>query len=146
MKLTIELIPSTQFNNNVRSLVSRQEWHRIRKNVYRTYGNKCAVCGAPGRLNAHEIWNFDEATSVQSLAGMICLCDLCHHVKHIGFAKILASQGKLNFDSVVEHFMSVNCCGVQEFLEHEREAFRLYGERSTRQWKLDISNLAKWTK
>jgi hypothetical protein len=70
--------------------------------------------------------------------GFIALCDLCHHVKHIGLAGILAKQGKLDYELVVKHFMMVNSCDRKTFEEHKNEAFRQWGERSQHEWHVDL--------
>jgi hypothetical protein len=138
LKLTIELVPQTSWYSNMRSLVTRSEWDKIRKNAYAEYGHKCGICGASGKLNCHEIWDYDDKTHFQNLAGFIALCDLCHHVKHIGLAGILADQGKLDYDAVVEHFMKVNDCNRKVFEQHKIEAFAQWRERSQHQWTVDL--------
>ena len=45
-KLTIELVPATCWQTNVRSVVKKSEWDKIRKRVYKEAGHKCEVCGA----------------------------------------------------------------------------------------------------
>ena len=63
---------------------------------------------------------------------------LCHHVKHIGLAGILASQGKLDYEKVVEHFRKVNECDRKTFEEHKKQAFAQWRERSRYEWKVDL--------
>ncbi|EQD31721.1 hypothetical protein B2A_13732, partial [mine drainage metagenome] len=58
--LFVDLVPQTAWFTNVRSAVSRGDWDRLRKHVYVRAGNKCEVCGASGRLEAHERWEYDE--------------------------------------------------------------------------------------
>jgi len=110
LKLTIELVPSTSWYDNLRKYTSKEDWDKIRKRTYAEYGNRCGICEAEGRLNCHEIWEYDDKKHIQRLVGFIALCDMCHHVKHIGLAGILASEGKLDYEKVVEHFMKVNNC------------------------------------
>src|SRR5438132_594011 len=110
LKLTIDLVPRTSWYQNLRTAVGRPEWDRIRRQAYADYGHRCGVCGAAGMLNCHELWAYDDTSHVQRSAGFIALCTLCHHVKHIGHAGILASQGKLDFNTIIAHFMHVNAC------------------------------------
>jgi hypothetical protein len=143
LKLTIELVPSTSWYNNVRSAVPRSTWNKLRKKTYADYGCKCGVCGAEGRLNCHEIWEYDDERYVQRLSGFIALCDMCHHVKHLGRAGILAAEGKLDYEKVVEHYMRVNGCDRQAFEEHRATAFRQWRERSRVEWAVDLSLLQR---
>jgi 5-methylcytosine-specific restriction endonuclease McrA len=138
MKLEIELVPATTWEANLRKVLSQSEWDKIRKKAYADYGYKCGICGVSERLSCHEIWNYDDINHIQTLKGFIALCDMCHHVKHIGRAGILAREGKLNYSKVVEHFMNVNNCDLATFKKHREEAFKQWAERSTYEWKVDI--------
>ena len=89
-------------------------------------------------MNLHEIWKYDDAKYMQKLEGFVLLCKMCHHVKHIGLAGILASQGKLDYRKVIEHFCKVNHCTGKEFEEHKTEAFKIWERRSTHHWKQDF--------
>ncbi|MEJ7872263.1 MAG: hypothetical protein WKF67_08375 [Rubrobacteraceae bacterium] len=41
------------------------------------------------RLECHEEWEYDEATGVQRLSGLVALCTRCHQVKHWNWARTL---------------------------------------------------------
>lgn len=139
LKLTIELVPSTSWYNNLRKVIPKGEWNKIRKQVDAEYGHKCGVCGTDsGKLNCHEIWEYDDHNHEQRLKGFIPLCDLCHHVKHIGRAGILASEGKLDYEKIVQHFMKVNGCDREIFEKHKEQAFAQWRERSRYEWKVDL--------
>ncbi len=84
LKLEAELVPSTSWFNNMRKVVPKAEWDRIRKRTYAEYRHRCGICSYEGRLNCHEIWHYDDHNYVQKLEGFIALCGLCHHVKHLG--------------------------------------------------------------
>lgn len=62
LKLKIELVPSTSWYDNLRKYTLKQDWDKIRKKAYANYGYRCGICGAEGRLNCHEIWEYDEKT------------------------------------------------------------------------------------
>lgn len=138
LKLTIELVPKTSWYESLREEMPRAEWDRLRKRTYAAYGQKCGICDAKGRLNCHEIWEYDDHNHVQKLEGFITLCNMCHFVKHIGFAGILAQNGKLDYGKVVEHFMEVNQCDRATFEEHREKAFAQWRERSTHEWEVDL--------
>ena len=60
LKLKIELVPHTSWYKNLRKMLPKSEWDKIRKGTYAEYGHKCGICGANGRLNCHEIWKYDD--------------------------------------------------------------------------------------
>jgi 5-methylcytosine-specific restriction endonuclease McrA len=98
-KLTIELVPQTSWFKSMREIVSRSVWDKIRNQAYASSNQACVICGyTEGRLNCHEIWEYDDQKHIQKLIGFIALCDMCHHVKHIGKARVLADEGKLNYE------------------------------------------------
>ena len=114
------------------------QWKIIREKAYADYGFECGICCAPGRLECYEIWEYDAKKHIQLLGGFIALCSLCHKVKHIGNTQILASQGKLDLESVMEHAVRVNGCSRQEFEAHRRLAFQIWRERSQHTWTVDL--------
>ncbi len=46
LKLTIELVPTTSWYDNLRKVIPISEWDKLRKRVYAQYGHRCGVCGA----------------------------------------------------------------------------------------------------
>ena len=141
-RLTSELVPETAWFKSIREVLSRAEWDRIRKHAYAEHENKCAICGYSGRLNCHEIWEYDDVEHIQKLTGFIALCDLCHHVKHMGRANMLAEEGKLDFDKVVAHFLEVNDCNEEALDEYMDEVFQQWEERSKYKWTTDFGKYA----
>ena len=142
LELQIELVPLSSWWGSFRNKIPRKKWDEIRKKIYSKYGYKCGICGAKGRLNCHEIWEFDDEKHVQKLIDFIPLCNRCHFVKHIGMAEILASEGRLSYERIVEHFMKINRCGRETFERHKREAFTKWSERSKYEWKIDLGKHA----
>jgi hypothetical protein len=138
LKLLIELVPSTSWYDNLRKVLPQEEWDKIRKKSYKDAGYKCTICSVQGKLNCHEVWNYNDETHVQKLEGFIAICDLCHHVKHIGLAGILSSKGELDYEKVIEHFMKVNECDRRNFDEHKKRAFEKWHERSKHKWHMDL--------
>lgn len=138
LRLEIELVPKSSWYDNLRKHTSKENWDRIRKDAYAKYGYRCGICGADAELNCHEIWEYDNENQIQKLKGFIALCDMCHHVKHIGLAGILASEGKLDYEKVIEHFMRVNNCDRATFEEHCERAFDEWRRRSKHQWQVDL--------
>jgi len=138
LKLTIELVPRTSWYNNLRKCMSKGDWDKIRKKTYDEYRHRCAVCGSGQRLNCHEIWEYDDKKHVQKLVSFIALCNMCHFVKHIGLTEILASEGKLDYEKVVEHFIKVNKCDRKSFEQHRRISLDEWRKRSEHEWHVGL--------
>jgi hypothetical protein len=144
LKLKIELVPKTSWYNNLRNLLPRSLWDKIRKETFDYYNHKCGICGAEGKLNCHEIWEFDDKNHIQKLRGFSALCDMCHYVKHFGFAtKVLIPEGKLDYKKLVEHFVKVNNCDEKTFSEHVKESFEEWRRRSKHKWYVDLGKYKK---
>jgi hypothetical protein len=131
--LTLELVPKSTWHVNVRSLLPGESWTLLRRHAYEQAGRRCAICGVTGRLEAHEIWSFDDSSGVQQLEGLTALCSDCHEVKHFGLAEV-RGRGRHAF----EHLMHVNGWQPEEATNHIADAFLLWQERSARAWQVDI--------
>lgn len=145
MKLTIELVPQTCWFANVRSIVSRSEWDRLRQISYKKANYKCEICSGTGLnqgkrwpVECHEIFEYDDATHLQTLVGLISLCPRCHMVKHMGRS---ISVGKAHEAS--NHLQEVNDWTLSQAKDYVVNAFKQYHERSGHQWKLNASILVE---
>jgi hypothetical protein len=137
LRLTIELVPQGLWGINLHK--SGSAWDKLRKQVYAQYSYRCGICQTENAtLSCHEIWQYDDALHIQKLNGFIALCTMCHHCKHMGRARILASEGKLDFNKVVEHFIRVNQCSFEEYEVHRKEAFKTWKERNKYAWTTDF--------
>ncbi len=139
LKLTIELVPEKSWFRSLRDHTDREDWDKIRKQTYDKYEHECGVCGeTEGRLSCHETWEYDDKKHLQKLVGLIALCDMCHHVKHMGPARKLADRGKLDYRQVEEHFMKVNNCDKSTLVKHRTESFEQWRKRSKYEWQIDL--------
>ncbi|HEY2704329.1 MAG TPA: HNH endonuclease [Candidatus Dormibacteraeota bacterium] len=142
-RLTAERTPSSCHCSNVRSSVSEGRWDTLRRRVYRRYGSRCAICagvGAGHPVEAHEVWEFDEAERVQRLAGMMALCPDCHEVKHYGRALRLGRG-----DRVTAHLARVNGWSEAEVEAHLGDAAEVWRRRELiEDWALDLAGLAEY--
>jgi len=139
-KLTVELVPQSQWEFNLRSELRPRDWDKVRKATYAAAGYKCEVCGGVGRkhpVDCHEIWMYNDANHVQSLMGLIALCPSCHEVKHFGLAVHLGNEARAR-----RHLGKVNGWTPAQVEEHLQRAFQTWRERSKSQWSLDISWIA----
>lgn len=137
--LTVELVPSSSWFNNVRAVVTKKQWDYIKSQVASKAYSLCEICGGTGPkhpVECHEIWNYDNKNSIQKLEGMIALCPDCHMVKHIGLAQMRGRKVR-----AMQHFMQVNNLTWSEAEAAVNDAFKVWSERSQKKWKLDISSL-----
>ncbi|NCO97290.1 MAG: HNH endonuclease [Candidatus Aenigmarchaeota archaeon CG_4_10_14_0_8_um_filter_37_24] len=146
MKLYVELVPKTCWYENLRKVLPKKEWDKIRKDAYSKAGHKCEICGVSGRLNCHEIWEYDDENNIQSLKGFQALCDDCHMIKHIGFVNIQISKGvwlETKLVDLAKHFIRVNNVGSDEFKKHVDNAFDVWEKRSRKKWKTNLGEYGK---
>lgn len=141
MKLTIELVPSTSWCNNVRSQVSKSEWDRLRKTSYKKAGYKCEICGDTGinqgynwPVECHEIWEYNDEIKTQTLKGLISLCPHCHKTKHVGLAEI-----NNELDIVLNQLVKINDMTLNEASKYISQSFEIWRKRSQHNWNVDIS-------
>jgi hypothetical protein len=147
LKLAVELVPKTAWNQSLAKLLPRSVWNTIREGIIEEHGKRCRICGEEeGTMNLHEMWEYNDVNHIQKLGGFILLCSMCHHVKHIGLAGILANQGKLDYNEVIKHFCKVNNCSEKEFEEHVDNAFKIWRERSQHQWKQNFGKYKEFIK
>lgn len=140
--LSIELVPSSSWLNNVRAILTRKQWDVLRKQVYEQAWNICQICegvGSKHPVECHEIWSYDDKTLIQKLEGMTALCPDCHMVKHMGLAQI-RNKG----DRALKHLMKVNKLKKKDADIYVANSFAKWAERSSKNWKLDISFLERY--
>lgn len=138
-KLTIELIPASNWFNNVRKTHAGSTWDRLREACYVRAGHRCEICNGVGRrhpVECHEIWEYDDKFHIQKLLGLIALCPGCHEVKHIGLA---LKKGPVAFQRAYERLAKVNQWPdwlVEGYIERQ---FAIHDIRSQFKWTLDLS-------
>jgi hypothetical protein len=140
--LSIELVPSSSWLNNVRHILTKQQWAILRQQVASKAYDICQICGGVGPkhpVECHEIWSYDEGTLIQKLEGMIALCPNCHMVKHIGFAEVLGLQKQ-----AIQHFKKINGLTQKQAMSEIKEAFQVWEARSKKKWILDLSSLKEY--
>jgi hypothetical protein len=140
--LNLELVPSSSFFNNVRAILTKKQWDILKDNVASKAYNICEICGGVGPkhpVEIHEIWHYDDISLIQKLEGMIALCPNCHSVKHFGLAQM---QGR--GEKALNHLIKINKISKKEAEEYIIEAFKIWKERSSKTWKLDISILESY--
>lgn len=145
IKLSIELIPASNFYNNIRSIVKKSQWDTIRKESYEKANHKCEICGETGKeqgykntVECHEIWSYDFKTKKQTLTGLISLCVRCHLCKHMGRAFAIGKQAE-----VFAHMEKVNNWNHKELVTYLKDIFIEHKKRSKIKWTLNLDFLVK---
>lgn len=143
MKLEFELVPETCFYVSLRSVLLPNLWDIVRREAYARAGGRCMICGAPqSRLEAHEVWSYDEASAVRKLENVVAICRDCHETIHIG-----RTQLKGDAEKAERHYMKVNGVSYAEMRKAMGEANEAQRRRNKiDDWKLDLSYLKKFTK
>ena len=136
MKLNFGLVPDGCWYTNLRSALPKEVWDRLRRAAYARAGGRCHICGAKGRLEAHEVWSYDDERHIQRLETVIAVCPACHEVIHIGRTSLLGNEPRAQ-----EHYMRVNGCSQSEYHDALGKAMREHAERSRHEWVTDISAL-----
>jgi hypothetical protein len=138
--LFVDLGPSTCWHTDTRSWLCPRDRERLRRMAARRAGMSCEVCGRGEELSvrrsleAHERWDYDLATGVQTLRRLICLCSDCHLATHFGPHR--ASRA-------FTHLRTVTGMSVEEANQHLTTAFELGRQRSARHWTVDLGVLAE---
>lgn len=143
MRLNIELMPESCWGQSLRARMTKYQWQRLRQRVLDEQGEQCAICGAGGRLQCHEVWLYDDLAHVQKLIGLEMLCGMCHGVEHYGMTNQLAAQGSVSLSDYQDHFCRVNGVTAAAFTECHDEARRVQAERSKHEWTTDLGAWAK---
>lgn len=141
MKLQFELVPDGCWYSNLRTVLTKEQWDIVRKDVYFRARGKCMICErAVSRLEAHECWSYDERNGVQKLEDVIAVCRDCHEVIHIGRTQLLGNERAAS-----EHFMKVNGVSYAEYRKLLGEANEIHARRNkVPEWKLDLSWLKRY--
>jgi len=136
--LYVDLVPSSCWQSNVRTMLSASDWDAIRREVYASAGQVCQICGGRGPthpVEAHERWGFDVQTGTQTLLRVEALCPACHQATHFGLAQV---HGRAR--EAFERLKFVNGWSDREASDHIDEAFEVWGQLSRiKDWRLDLS-------
>lgn len=138
--LTPELIPYKMHGKNVRAVLSQEDWQTVARHSYKEAGHRCEICNVKGRLECHEIWQFNDKKLIQSLTGLITLCPDCHRVKHIGLARKMGWYG-----DALEHMAKVNQVSKKRAKQHIEYA-EIAVKNRKEEYQLDLTYLNQYKK
>jgi len=132
--LVPEMLPITTWEQNIRHKLGPDAWDRMRKHAYRAAGFRCEICGASGKLEAHELWGLANETCVQKLERILALCPYCHKAHHLGIARRLGM-----YDDVRRHLKYVNSWSDRELAAAIQDAYEIWEQRCEWPWQVDLS-------
>jgi len=140
-ELYVDMIPKSCWFTNVRYCVKKEDWNKIRKQVYQRVNYKCECCFIDCIKNkilieAHERWKYDYQTQTQKLIRLVGLCKLCHEATHLGLATINGRR-----ENAILHLCKVNGWTQEEAQEHIDISTAVWNERNQFEWNLDLEIL-----
>ena len=140
--LYVDLVPSTCWYNNVRTIIDDVDWERIKIMCKKRAGFRCEVCGstpdfqAKNYLECHERYEYNPEDCTQKLVRFMCLCTRCHQSTHFGFAEVSGNRvGAKN------HLMHINHWTSERAESHIAKRFAQWEEKSEIDWKADVTLL-----
>lgn len=139
-RLRVELVPHGAWYKNVRAVVSKADWDRLRRETYRHAAYRCEICGGQGTtypVACHEVWAYDERSRRQWLVRLTALCPACHDVQHLG--RTGAVGGLQAVEEATVHLCRVNSWTREQADRHVEEAFATWRRRSRIVWTQDYS-------
>ena len=140
-KLDIELVPSTCWFSNIRTILSDGQWKMVSKIVRQKNNYTCLFCGIkdiPKNIHCHEEWEYDHKNKTQYLKRFVSICYKCHYVKHMGKSNV-DGKGAMAKTQLMK-VNGLNEMDAELYIENE---FHLWKVRSLFEWDLDISKLEK---
>lgn len=146
--LTVKLVPNPLHGQNLRKVLPRSQWDKIRKPVIEAQRGVCAVCNRPtDKLSGHEEWNYDtsQTPAVAKLTGITATCGDCHRVEHFINTIALVSEGTLRrevLEETIAHFCRVNGVDEAAFKAHMDEAAARHESLSVLEWRIDWGEFA----
>ena len=94
-------IPKPLHGVNPRSIMGKEKWDVVRREVYASTGYRCAACGVHKDdamfhkwLEAHEDYEIDHESAIMTVRSMVPLCHSCHSFVHSGFLFVQLERGE----------------------------------------------------
>jgi hypothetical protein len=143
MKLAIDLVPAPLWGKNLRKMLGKDAWYRLRDRAAPP-GKPCVICRRNLGTHGHEVMNYLETggqIAIAQLTAIIRICQDCHSVSHWGRFKALLKEKEITkkeFNRVLKHALAVNGCTKAEWNKHVEESFALWQHRSLLTWKIEF--------
>lgn len=145
-KPSIRMVPGPLWGMNLRRMLPKSRWQKIRHGLIQERGLRCQTCGKTEteskRIFAHEEWEYETTSSpaVAHLRGLVLSCWHCHAVEHFGATNNMVLSGELTVQAIedtIEHFCRVNQVGREVFDAHLAEARVEWTRLGKMDWKVD---------
>lgn len=142
----INPVPAPLWGVNLRAMLTKTEWRKLREGLIAERGLKCETCGRVESeskdIAAHEEWDYDTSATpaIAKLTGIKLSCWHCHAVEHFGATKSMAASGEVGayaVEDTIEHFCRLNGVGRAEFDAHHEAAFAEWSKLNSLEWNMD---------
>ncbi|OBS10267.1 type IV secretion system DNA-binding domain-containing protein [Acidihalobacter prosperus] len=137
--LSLELIPATCAGENLRHILTADQWQRLQKRTAAEAGGVCEICGGVGDkwpVETHEVWSYDDQAKVQKLERLQALCPSCHQAKHLGHA---AQKGQEQ--EAMKRLAELNQWDAETARKYIDQEMKICRERSRHKWTQDLQIL-----
>ena len=143
----MELVPKSSWGQNLRKILTDDQWDIVRKDCYEKANHICEICGGTGKdqgylhaVECHEKWDYTigSPNGHQVLTGVIALCPRCHMVKHMGLTEIRGKKVE-----AIQHMAHVNEYLVRDAYQDVSLGFVEWGNLNSYSWKVDVSWVEK---
>ncbi len=137
------LIPTSAWGSAGRTGIPPEAWGVVRRACYARAHHRCEACGANGRLEAHEWYQWDDARGIQRLGRIAAACPTHHAAVHLGRTRSLSGSDRAAREALAE-LAQANGWSVPQAALYARHELALCAARSKRRWTLDLSALAEF--
>lgn len=145
LRLVPALVPAPLWGRSVHNALTRKKWEALRRTVLANSGNTCRHCDAQyeSGMVCHEVWEYDDADHVATLAQLIIVCRDCNSVLHLGKSLLIGQKGGMSGvvdrgEQAVRHLMRVNSISDTEARSLITNAFKTHKARSRHNWRVEI--------
>lgn len=124
-------LPASTHGDNLRKILPKSKWDKLRKATYERAENKCELCGGTGNrhpVEAHELWYFDFKTKTQYLERLVALCPHCHRIQHALLLKLQDDKGFVRAEHTINHFnkLTNNNLTYSQFFAAAQETYDIF--------------------
>ena len=115
--LSMPNVPKPLHGISPRTIMGKDAWDAMRRDVYETTGHHCAACGVHKSrakckkwMEAHEIYDIDYRSGTATMVEIVPLCHFCHAFIHSGLLRMQARKKEVSADHVrwvINHGVSV---------------------------------------
>lgn len=139
-KLTVEILPRTQYFQFLHTEVYEQQWNYIASLCYHRASGVCEYCGSEEGLVYHTAWKYNVETKLATVAGVELMCGKCYQAKSIDnlFIKPKAH------DDLINHLIKVNDMSFNNAKNEVAQAYKACIERSKVLWVMDVLKQKSW--